>query len=93
MTFLWQASVRLDGKLEFGDKDEDGAAEESVESVLADLFTGTESTGVPGGLYLGRARLPLAKGKHQIELTDSTFGATPSTLFVRTTHKAAEAQQ
>lgn len=76
IAFQWKAAVRLDGKRSDTEiQDEKG--------LQATLFTGMGLEGVPGGLYIGRATLPLATGIHEILLTDSTHGGMPSRLFVR----------
>jgi hypothetical protein len=87
IAFQWDASIRLDGRLNVvPDETKDETKDETEDKstwLAATLYTGTGLVGLPGGLYLGRARLPLSVATHRIVLTDSTQGQEPSRLFVR----------
>lgn len=56
---------------------------ELVSEVTATLYTGSGRTGVPGGLYLGRASLPVADGHHVVALADWSDGLEHDALWVR----------
>ncbi|MDF1799087.1 MAG: hypothetical protein P1V81_07925 [Planctomycetota bacterium] len=56
---------------------------ELVREVTATLYTGSGRTGVPGGLYLGRASLPVAAGRHVVALSDWSDGLAHGALWVR----------
>ena len=79
VAFEWYTSVRLDGLLNL---DEAGEAKHKGK-VHGVLYTGTGIAGIPAGLYLGQAWLPLGSGTHEILVTNSTAGEQPSRLFVR----------
>ena len=88
VAFEWYTSVRLDGLLNL---DETGE-ERNKGEVHAVLYTGTGIAGIPAGLYLGQAWLPLGSGTHEILVTDSTAGSQPSRLFVRVMSPGGKSQ-
>ena len=88
VAFEWYTSVRLDGLLNL----DDAGKKENEGEVHAVLYTGTGIAGIPAGLYLGRAWLPLGSGTHEILVTDSTAGDQPSRLFVRAMSRGGETQ-
>lgn len=79
VAFGWRTSVRMDGLLNL---DEAGELRHAGK-VHAVLYTGTGIAGIPAGLYLGQAWLPLSADYHEILVTDTTAGEQPSRLFVR----------
>jgi hypothetical protein len=59
-----------------------------VDSVEAQLFTGSGEALVPRGLLLGRARLPLGPGPHRIVLAQDVDTRSIAHAWVRTTEDA-----
>lgn len=57
---------------------------DGAESVAATLYSGSGLEGLPDGLYIGRAELPCAAGRHTVELGAFADGLAHRALWVRT---------